>query len=60
MNSPPESTTPGRRSSSSASCGIEPSRTVQYKPMLDAALDAAQHPPRACASSFNGIGCGAG
>jgi propionyl-CoA synthetase len=32
----------------SASCGIEPSRTVQYKPMLDAALDAAQHPPRAC------------
>jgi propionyl-CoA synthetase len=32
----------------SASCGIEPSRTVQYKPMLDTALDAAQHPPRAC------------
>jgi propionyl-CoA synthetase len=32
----------------SASCGIEPSRTVQYKPMLDAALDAAQHAPRAC------------
>ncbi len=32
----------------SASCGIEPTRTVDYKPMLDAALDAAQHPPRAC------------
>jgi propionyl-CoA synthetase len=32
----------------SASCGIEPSRTVEYKPMLDAALDAAAHPPRAC------------
>ena len=42
----------------SASCGIEPSRTVQYKPMLDAALDAAQHPPRA-ASSCNEISCGA-
>jgi propionyl-CoA synthetase len=26
----------------SASCGIEPSRTVEYKPMLDAALDAAR------------------
>jgi propionyl-CoA synthetase len=32
----------------SASCGIEPSRTVEYKPMLDAALDAAEHPPRNC------------
>jgi propionyl-CoA synthetase len=32
----------------SASCGIEPSRTVEYKPMLDAALDAAVHPPRNC------------
>jgi len=32
----------------SASCGIEPSRTVAYKPMLDAALDAADHPPRYC------------
>ncbi|BDX33589.1 propionyl-CoA synthetase [Mycobacterium antarcticum] len=32
----------------SASCGIEPSRVVQYKPMLDAALDAAQYPPRHC------------
>jgi propionyl-CoA synthetase len=32
----------------SASCGIEPSRTVEYKPMLDAALDAAEHPPRHC------------
>jgi len=32
----------------SASCGIEPSRIVEYKPMLDAALDMAQHPPRRC------------
>ena len=32
----------------SASCGIEPSRTVRYKPMLDAALESAQHPPRRC------------
>ena len=32
----------------SASCGIEPSRTVPYKPMIDAALDAAEHPPRHC------------
>jgi propionyl-CoA synthetase len=32
----------------SASCGIEPSRTVEYKPMLDAALDSAEHPPRTC------------
>jgi propionyl-CoA synthetase len=32
----------------SASCGIEPSRTVAYKPMLDAALEATSHPPRSC------------
>ncbi|TFV61028.1 propionyl-CoA synthetase [Mycobacterium sp. PS03-16] len=32
----------------SASCGIEPTRTVEYKPMLDAALDMAQHTPAAC------------
>jgi propionyl-CoA synthetase len=32
----------------SASCGIEPSRTVPYKPMLDAALEASAHPPRNC------------
>ena len=32
----------------SASCGIEPSRTVRYKPMLDAALESAQHSPRRC------------
>ncbi|MGV0849845.1 propionyl-CoA synthetase [Mycolicibacterium phlei] len=32
----------------SASCGIEPSRTVDYKPMLDAALEMSEHPPRAC------------
>jgi propionyl-CoA synthetase len=32
----------------SASCGIEPTRTVDYKPMLDAALGMAEHPPRNC------------
>ncbi|MCV7282597.1 propionyl-CoA synthetase [Mycolicibacterium flavescens] len=32
----------------SASCGIEPTRTVEYKPMLDAALQMAEHPPRVC------------
>jgi propionyl-CoA synthetase len=32
----------------SASCGIEPSRTVEYKPMLDAAVEACAHPPRRC------------
>ncbi|MGA8977738.1 MAG: AMP-binding protein, partial [Pedococcus sp.] len=29
----------------SASCGIEPSRIVEYKPMLDAALDRSTHKP---------------
>lgn len=32
----------------SASCGVEPTRTVAYKPMLDAAVEAASHPPRSC------------
>lgn len=32
----------------SASCGIEPSRVVEYKPMLDRALEMASHQPRAC------------
>ena len=32
----------------SASCGIEPSRIVHYKPILDAAIDASAHPPRSC------------
>ncbi|WP_123024444.1 propionyl-CoA synthetase [Mycolicibacterium stellerae] len=31
-----------------ASCGIEPSRVVEYKPMLDAAITASSHPPRHC------------
>jgi propionyl-CoA synthetase len=31
-----------------ASCGIEPSRTIAYKPMLDAALEATSHTPRSC------------
>ncbi len=29
----------------SASCGIEPGRVVAYKPLLDAAIDAAKHKP---------------
>jgi propionyl-CoA synthetase len=28
-----------------ASCGIEPTRVVEYKPIIDAALDLAQHQP---------------
>ncbi|KUI25248.1 propionate--CoA ligase [Mycobacterium sp. IS-1496] len=32
----------------SASCGVEPTRTVEYKPMLDAALEMAEHKPGAC------------
>nr|WP_255413020.1 propionyl-CoA synthetase [Mycobacterium sp. QGD 101] len=32
----------------SASCGVEPTRTVAYKPMLDAALERAQHAPPVC------------
>jgi propionyl-CoA synthetase len=30
------------------SCGIEPSRTVLYKPLLDAAIDSAEHKPEHC------------
>ena len=32
----------------SASCGIEPTRVVDYKPMLDAAIEASVHKPRHC------------
>ncbi|MFA7511238.1 MULTISPECIES: propionyl-CoA synthetase [Mycolicibacterium] len=32
----------------SASCGIEPGRVVEYKPMLDAAVGMVEHPPRHC------------
>ncbi|CAN5124617.1 propionyl-CoA synthetase [soil metagenome] len=32
----------------SASCGIEPSRTVPYQPMIEAALEASVHPPKHC------------
>lgn len=31
-----------------ASCGIEPGRVVQYKPLLDAAIDRAAHKPAFC------------
>jgi propionyl-CoA synthetase len=31
-----------------ASCGIEPGRVIPYKPMLDAAIDLADHKPAAC------------
>ncbi len=32
----------------SASCGIEPGRIVDYKPLLDAAIDLSTHKPGAC------------
>jgi propionyl-CoA synthetase len=32
----------------SASCGIEPGRTVAYKPLLDAAIEQSTHKPRHC------------
>ncbi len=32
----------------SASCGIEPSRVVEYKPLLDAAIEASEHKPSHC------------
>ncbi|MDD9857215.1 MAG: AMP-binding protein, partial [Gammaproteobacteria bacterium] len=31
-----------------ASCGIEPGRVVEYKPLLDQAIALAEHRPRAC------------
>ena len=31
-----------------ASCGIEPTRVVEYKPLLDAAIALAGHKPEAC------------
>ena len=31
-----------------ASCGIEPGRTVAYKPLLDSAIDIADHKPETC------------
>ena len=32
----------------SASCGHEPGRVVEYKPLLDAAIDLATHKPSYC------------
>jgi propionyl-CoA synthetase len=32
----------------SASCGLEPTRVVEYKPLLDRALELATHEPSAC------------
>jgi propionyl-CoA synthetase len=32
----------------SASCGLEPGRTVAYKPLLDAAISLSPHKPEAC------------
>jgi len=32
----------------SASCGIEPGRLIAYKPLLDAAIDLAEHKPQRC------------
>ena len=40
----------------SASCGIEPSRVIAYKPLLDEAIELAQYTPQACVvcpSSYN-------
>lgn len=31
-----------------ASCGIEPGRTVAYKPLLDSAIEIAEHKPETC------------
>ncbi len=31
-----------------ATCGIEPTRVVEYKPLLDAAIDLANHKPETC------------
>ena len=38
----------------SGSCGIEPGRVVAYKPLLDAAIDAGEHKPRALRRSCSG------
>ncbi len=32
----------------SASCGIEPSRVIEYKPLLDQAIELSAHKPRGC------------
>ncbi len=32
----------------SASCGLEPGRTIAYKPLLDKAIELADHKPQAC------------
>jgi len=32
----------------SASCGIEPTRIIPYKPLLDEAIDIAEHTPESC------------
>ena len=32
----------------SATCGVEPSRVIAYKPLLDAAIELAQHKPSTC------------
>ncbi len=31
-----------------ASCGLEPNRTVHYKPLLDAAIELSEHKPKTC------------
>ncbi len=31
-----------------ASCGLEPGRTIAYKPLLDGAIDLAEHKPESC------------
>src|SRR3546814_2623450 len=40
----------------SASCGVEPSRVVPYKPLLDAAIDMATSKPEKCRSEERRVG----
>ena len=44
----PASTTPSRKLVLTASCGVEPGRLVEYKPLLDLAIGLAKHKPQAC------------
>ncbi|MEQ9488477.1 MAG: propionyl-CoA synthetase [Alphaproteobacteria bacterium] len=38
----------GAKAVISASCGLEPNRVVEYKPLLDAAIDIAKNKPETC------------
>ena len=47
-SSPRASTTPRPKVVLSASCGVEPSRVVPYKPFLDEAIRRSEHQPEHC------------